>query len=278
MTTDVNCNPHYWKCGTRRNDGDNRTITPERCLKCGADRDLIEIWAQKGQIPARSYTEIHYPNGKPEIKEDTMVNEVKGQEFKDQGGEEQLQQEQPSEDKPKSQGKGGNTTSKREYYDANKEAILADYAYLGFSGTARKWKIPTGSMPGLLRRWNVGTTKSHKRIKKVPVSKDRQAEDHPAIIAEHNAAKNREIESHADEIIADIDSGMMIKDICKKWNFSRKAFENFRRRHGLVVGPQKTQIDLVSIVNQIFAEETDIKAAKHRWLGAKSVIEMMRLR
>lgn len=282
MTVVTECK-HHWDIGSRRREGDV-LITPERCRLCGGEHELIEKWNAgwkhgHGNPDTRHYTEIRYPNGKPEIKEDTtLVTQQEGQEVKDQGGGEQTQE------KPESQGKGGNTTNMRDYYEQNKEAILADYAYMGFSATARKWKIPSGSMSGLLRRWGVETTKSKNRQKKekgkgvLSAAEKSHRDTPPGIDAEDNFTKSREIEAHADEIIADIDSGMMIKKICSKWNISRKAFENFRRRHGLVVGINKPKVDIIAIVDQIFDEETDIKAAKQRWYGAKSVIQMMRIR
>lgn len=291
MGEDIKCT-HYWKCGSRRYDGPNACITPEHCLKCGAARDLIETWEKKGQIPIRSYTAIRYPKGKSEIKEDTTLGEEqlekKDQETENQGGQDAGTIEKGLlKGKPESQGKGGNTQKMREYHDAHKKEIISDYKYMGFSATARKWEIPSGSMSGLLRRWGIETSKSAKKHGKKTVSPLELVEERTVPVgtdgskirsAADNSSNSRTILREAgDTILADFNKGILIKDICVKWGISRKSFENFRRKHGMSVGPRKQNLNIVDIVDGIFKEASDIYDAKQRWIGAKTVIEAMKV-
>lgn len=233
---------HHWLIGNRRRDGDN-SITPEHCKYCGGERDLVEAWNKglsyrnNSKPDSSKYSEIRYPGANRKIKirrtpvvkkEDTNILgldytgapikayiEPAQAQASDEIG--QLKEQGKTDNPPPIGTKGGDTVSRRKYYDNNKEAIIADYTSAGFIVTARKWDIPLGSLTGLLRRWKV-TVNQPKLKHEIEALPGAPAQEGPAATFFGNS------------------------------------------------------MNIINLVDQIFAQETDIKGAEMRWTGVKSVL------
>lgn len=285
---------HHWLYRAPYREGDNR-ITPEYCKYCWAEHNLIEEFNQSNIITSKYYTPITYPRGKRLKEEDTKMDMEKGAGTEKREEEQSTElipemdngggQEHSPENRPKSHGKGGNTRVMMKYYDENKQAILSDCDYMGKAAAALKWKIPSATMNGLLKRWKKEEEEKETQPAKKSGLQMLEEETIPKYPLASKTLKikkglntweiSKYIESNASKILADIESGMLIKDICAKWDISRKSLENFRRRHGLSVGILKPELNIFDIVDQIFEEEDDINIAKARWNGVKSVMKVM---
>jgi hypothetical protein len=46
-----------------------------------------------------------------------------------------------------------NIKAKSDFYEKNKDSIIADLLHLGKPATRRKWRIPKGSLPRLMKKW-----------------------------------------------------------------------------------------------------------------------------
>lgn len=267
------CPPHHWYLSNPLQGDNGERITHEQCLKCGAERDLIEVKVKKkgeyvnGRYYEPHYTEIRYPERREEMSKFTPDNQALLRE-------------------------------KHREYESRKQEIIAKYEVLkGEYGSLRKLSkdldIPETSLRQLLNRWEVyesprkGIEPMESEVKTDGnIDQNIDQQDIPVVYTKSNGVQSpqwsyerfRYVEDHAEEIKADILKGMLLRDVMLKWNIGKNALVSFRHRHGLMVieknyqrGIQITPNDteLIALFDKVL-EQDNILAARLFWQGVKA--------
>lgn len=233
---------HYWICSNpQRIDG--KRVAHERCQKCGGERDLIADITSKC-FNETKYTEIKYPE-----KGGKMENTTK---------------------KIRS-----NVYKKHANYLTRKDEIIATYKELGRTSLAAKnLDMPSTTLRQLLITWGeYNPGKPARKVKKGSTSSSatvHSVDNHNKKV--NSAARFRFVEANAEEITADIKSGMTNSKILAKWGISDNAVVNFKYRHGLAiyknVASVKLQAELIAIFEGVLLQP-DITSARVCWQGVK---------
>jgi hypothetical protein len=181
--------------------------------------------------------------------------------------------------KSKSDGRGGNykhlpTWQKHRYIEENKDAIIIDLFKIGRAATRAKWFIASSALFTFERKWL--TEEQRKKLTKLGISlrkilqRHAETNDHDVAEPPSQPAESEEkvdqkvdtsrrglnfsrlpanrkhefIESHKDEIIADLLSfGRPIT--CSKWNISETTIHVFEKKY--LTNEQKDQITKIGM-------------------------------
>ena len=139
--------------------------------------------------------------------EELVCSECKGHFPAPQGG--------PPEDK---KNKRAYLLSRHQFYEKNKNEIIADYKAKGGEETAKKWKVGWPTLYQVLRRWGIIKTNRRVTLKSKPTRSPQQS-----------ATMHAYYESHKQEIINDLFAfGRM--PTRKKWKLSSSTLFTLERR------------------------------------------------
>lgn len=270
---------HRWICGQPKKDGDKR-VTHEKCVCCKGERDLIETFNPYNA----KHTAIVYP-AKERVPEcaSRLQNEIiqaaqDVKENKDDSIQIEIKIIQAKEEN--TMGIGGNTKEKsRKYLERKPEILECVKRHNGKIKTAaEELDMPEQTLRGLINRWEKEDAAQETLVNQTGSSSPAAGSSGDIDIKELGT-RDRYLyfESHAAEIIKDIESGMRLNDVMTKWKISSKALLNFRHRHGLLVDTQmtaqrKAREELITLFEKVLTQTDTIENARACWQGVKIVL------
>lgn len=125
---------------------------------------------------------------------------------------------------------------KHEYYEQNREAVLADMESLGIAATVKKWKISYSTLHTLKRRW----------LKDLPRSRKTAW------------AKHDYYEKHKDEILNDL-KVLGRKATKEKWKLPPSTLTTLLSRWGEPVEPHENGLPALPPWNDEWDPEVQVK-------------------